>query len=210
MGKRLVIGLGNPGPKFEQTWHNLGFRITREIALKIKCSLKSRKEALIGRSGSGKNEIILMLPQTYMNLSGLPSARWAKKLNIAEEDILVILDDHDLPRGSLRIRKAGGDGGHRGLRSVLNELNSNNIPRLRVGIRDERESPDVGGYDDLADKVLDTLSAREEMHLQKIKVVAANAVREWLNNGISSAMNKYNNRRIILPIGNSDPGDKPE
>ncbi|MFC2170765.1 aminoacyl-tRNA hydrolase [Calditrichota bacterium] len=204
MSNKLVIGLGNPGPKYEHTWHNLGFRVVRELSSKLKCSFKSRKDALAAQATARGRKITLLQPQSYMNLSGIPAARWAKKLKIEYDDILVILDDHDLPSGLLRIRESGGDGGHRGLGSIL-DVFGDNVPRLRIGIRDEEIDPESGGYADLAGRVLSTLDPREELHVQHIVALACDAALDWINNGISSAMNRYNNKRISpSDLRNSD------
>ncbi len=196
---RLVVGLGNPGPEYDHTWHNLGFRTVRKLAGIIKTSLKNQTDSLVGKGRYAGHDITLVLPQEFMNLSGKATSRIAKSLNIHDENILVVLDDHDLPAGQLRMRESGGDGGHRGLRSILDELGTDHVARLRVGIRDETVDTEAGGYDNLAGKVLDKLSPREEMHMEKITEAASKAVLEWLRNGIITAMNRYNNMRVLPP-----------
>jgi PTH1 family peptidyl-tRNA hydrolase len=208
MGRRLVIGLGNPGPEYERTWHNLGFRVVRSLAKRMKVSLKQHEDALVGQGRYLGHEVTLILPSLYMNRSGIPVLGWAKKLNLFEEDILVIYDDHDLPRGSLRMKPFGGDGGHRGLRSVLYETGTDNIPRLRVGIRDEESDPEAGGYEDLADRVLEELSDEEFKYLELVAKGASAAVVEWLRNGITVSMNRHNNRRIYQPGKEPEPKNK--
>ncbi len=199
MEARLIVGLGNPGPQYESTWHNLGFWTVRRLAKKLKCSLRNAEEALVGQVTYARSSVHMMLPQTYMNLSGKPVQRLVKQLNLDPEEILVIYDDHDLPRGRLRIRESGGDGGHRGLRSILYEVASDNVPRLRVGIRDELHDPEVGGYDDLADRVLDELTEEELAHLEAMSVAAADAARDWLVLGSRRTMNIHNRKRVPIP-----------
>jgi peptidyl-tRNA hydrolase, PTH1 family len=196
---RLIVGLGNPGPQYESTWHNLGFWTVRHIAKKLKCSLRNTEDALIGQVNYARSAVHLMLPQTYMNLSGKPVQRLAKKLDLDPEEILVVIDDHDLPRGQIRIRESGGDGGHRGLRSIIYELASDKVPRLRVGIRDELHNPEVGGYDDLADRVLDNLTEVELAHLDAMALAAADTARDWLVLGARRAMNIHNRKRVPVP-----------
>ncbi len=203
MGRKLVVGLGNPGPEYEQTWHNLGFRIVRHLARRLKTSLRQRDVVLYGKARFAGHEVNLILPQEYMNLSGRAVRRWADRLHVEDEDILVVFDDHDLPRGMMRMRAAGGDGGHRGLRSVLREMGTPAISRLRVGIRDDVSDPDVGGYEDLADRVLESLTAEETEQMELMAAGASQAVTDWLVGGIRMAMNR-NNGKHLLPIDKQD------
>jgi len=203
MGRRLVVGLGNPGPEYDRTWHNLGFKAVRELAARLKTSVKSRRDALIGRGRYAGHDVFLMLPQTYMNRSGLPVERIAREQRIDPEEILVIFDDHDLALGRMRMRPSGGDGGHRGLRSVLHELAVPNVPRLRMGIRNEEESPEVGGYKDLADRVLAPLNEREYEYYKLLARESAQAVLDWIVAGTRMAMNRNNGRFIAAPWAES-------
>ena len=203
MDVRLIVGLGNPGPQYDATWHNLGFRAARALAGLLKTSFKQSTDALIAQARYARMDVRLMMPQTYMNLSGRPVRKLADQLRLEASEILVIYDDHDLPRGQIRMREHGGDGGHRGLRSILNELASDKMPRLRVGIRDEKCNPDVGGYEDLADRVLDPLNEQELAYLDKMAAAAADAARDWLVLGAKQAMNIHNRVRIEPP-GKSD------
>ncbi len=199
MSRRLVAGLGNPGPEYEHTWHNLGFRVMREVAARHKIGLHRKGDALVGHGSASGREITLLLPLTYMNLSGREVARWARKLNLHDDEILVVYDDHDLPRGRLRLRPSGGDGGHRGMRSVLAEVGGNAVNRLRLGIRDDSEDPEAGGYADLADRVLTPLTTCEEKHVEAITVAAARVVQDWVGRGVVEAMNRHNNTRVNAP-----------
>ncbi len=199
MSRRLVTGLGNPGPEYEHTWHNLGFHVIRRLAEKQRIGLHRKGDSLVGQGTIGGKEVTLLMPLTYMNLSGHEVAHWAKKLNLHDDEILVVYDDHDLPRGLMRLRSSGGDGGHRGMRSVLAEVGSNAVQRFRLGIRDESLDPEAGGYEDLADRVLQPLTACEEKHVETIVEAAAKAIRDWVDKGAVEAMNRHNNRRIPAP-----------
>lgn len=199
MGRRLVVGLGNPGPEYEHTWHNLGFHAVRQLAAMLKTSLKSRRDVLIGRGRRSGHDVFLLLPQTFMNLSGQAVSRIAREQRLDPEEILVIFDDHDLPLGQLRIREEGGDGGHRGLRSVLTELGVPWVPRLRIGFRDETQDEQVGGYDDLADRVLTPLTEAQKEHMQAMAKAAGRAALDWVTLGITVAMNRHNGYRVEPP-----------
>jgi PTH1 family peptidyl-tRNA hydrolase len=210
VGRKLVVGLGNPGPEYEATWHNLGFHAVRNLAKIVRTSLKSQRDSLIGRGRFAGHDVFLVLPQSYMNRSGLPVSRLARKYRVEDEDILVILDDHDLPRGTLRLRESGGDGGHRGLRSVLSEMGTSMIPRLRLGFRDESVDTRAGGYDDLADRVLEPANDAEREFMARISRTAAEVARDWISLGSIGAMNRHNNRRIEEPGDGEQPGDHRE
>ncbi len=196
---RLVVGLGNPGSQYNHTWHNLGFLVLRHLADQLKIGLKHQKKLLSGRGSFAGVDIVLALPQSFMNLSGIPVSRLVRKLSLQDDQILVVHDDHDLPRGVLRLRSSGGDGGHLGMRSILQEIGGHTIPRLRIGIREEIANPEVGGYDDLADRVLTLLTPCEEKHVDRIVEAAGEVVLDWLQFGILTAMNRHNNRRITSP-----------
>ena len=210
MGRRLVVGLGNPGPEYDATWHNLGFHAVRALAKIVRASLRSQYQCLLGRGRYAGHDVFLLLPQTYMNRSGEPVLRIAREQRLDERDILVLLDDHDLPRGQIRLRESGGDGGHRGLRSILDELGTSDIPRLRIGFRDESVDPKAGGYRDLADRVLEPLNESEREYMMRMAEGAGEAARDWLAMGIIGAMNHNNNRRIPAPGEDSEADGEPK
>ncbi|MBS1262357.1 MAG: Peptidyl-tRNA hydrolase [Calditrichaeota bacterium] len=207
MDARLVVGLGNPGPQYEATWHNLGFRTVRRLASRLEVSLHEAGDTLVARTRYAGIDVTLLQPRVYMNRSGIPVRECASRIGLDPDEILVICDDHDLPRGKLRLRERGGDGGHRGLRSVLSELVSEDVVRLRVGIRDERSDPAAGGYDDLAGRVLEPLAERELAYLDRMAEAAADAARDWLVLGANRAMNIHNRRRVLPP---DEPGRGPD
>lgn len=199
MGQRLVVGLGNPGPEYENTWHNLGFQAVRRLAARMRTSLKSRRDILFGRGRIGGHDVFLVLPQTYMNRSGEAVARVMKEQRIDHDELLVIFDDHDLPLGQLRLRAAGGDGGHRGMRSVIHEVGLDRFARLRIGIRDETVDEQVGGYEDLADRVLQPLSEEQREHFDAMAQAAARVAQDWASLGVQVAMNRHNGLRVEPP-----------
>lgn len=128
---KLVVGLGNPGPTYENTRHNVGFMVLDQFAKKHDLSFKTRK---FQSHWLEYKKTLFLKPQTFMNLSGLAVRKAADFYHIEPEDILVIYDDLDLPAGGLRIRKSGGAGGHKGIQSILQHFQTQNIPRMRIGI----------------------------------------------------------------------------
>lgn len=183
----LVTGLGNPGPEYALTRHNMGFLTVGRLLDKLKCGFESytryNSEIFLGRYRGRK--LLLQLPQTYMNRSGEAVRRLMAVEKLGPENILVIYDDLDIPFGRLRLRAGGSSGGHRGMESIINELGTDSFIRLRVGIG----QPGLKGAADYV------LSAFEEKDLEKLSVVtdtAAEAVKSVLQRGLSVAMNQYN------------------
>ncbi|MGK9367710.1 aminoacyl-tRNA hydrolase, partial [Melioribacter sp. Ez-97] len=131
---RAVIGLGNPGKEYENTRHNIGFIVLDRFADLHNLNFKPEYNYLISEGSIGSSDFILVKPVTFMNLSGLAVKNLLRKYEIPTEEMLVITDDIYLEAGRLRIRKSGGDGGHNGLKSIIEHLESNNFPRLRFGI----------------------------------------------------------------------------
>jgi PTH1 family peptidyl-tRNA hydrolase len=187
---KLVVGLGNPGPRYASTRHNVGFRVVDRFAVSRGIALD--RERFGGRFGrgrlSGGLDVGLLQPLTWMNLSGDAVAEALRGLPVADpaEDLLVVLDDVDLPFGRLRLRPGGGGGGHRGLDHVIARLGRRDFPRLRFGIG-RPETPI-----DTRDWVLTRFSPDEERALEPIVATAADAVEAALVDGLPSAMNRYN------------------
>lgn len=184
----LVAGLGNPGPKYEATRHNVGFltvdRLARDFNVPV---AKLMFKALVGQITFGGTKIVLAKPQTYMNLSGNAVAGllgWFKQL---PSELVVIYDDMDLPVGSIRIKAKGGHGGHRGMMSIVEQLGTNEFIRVRIGIG----RPDIPEME-TADWVLGRFSAEEEPVVKKVVEAAAQAVKSIITDGVEIAMNKYN------------------
>ena len=128
---KLIVGLGNPGQEYVNNRHNIGFVVINELCKKIHANnFKKKKRYFIAE----KNDLLFLLPRTYMNFSGIAIRKAFRKYKIVLNDMFVVLDDVNLPLGKIRIRERGSDGGHNGLKSIIAELNSQNFPRLRMGI----------------------------------------------------------------------------
>ena len=160
----LVVGLGNPGKEYEKTRHNMGFMSLDRIAAKYGASVtRLRFRALTGEAEVGGMRVLLMKPETYMNLSGEAVAEAASFYRIAPENILVLCDDISFPVGRLRLRQSGSAGGHNGLKSIIQMLGSDAFVRIRLGVG-QKPSPDY----DLADWVLSRLPLSEMPHAERV------------------------------------------
>ncbi len=183
---KLVVGLGNPGGKYEDTRHNVGFRVVDELSRRHGIDLsRIRFHGLFGAGSVGTEQVLLLKPGTFMNRSGITvrEAMTFYKLGLA--DLLVISDDMALPLGRLRLRKGGSAGGHNGLASVIAEVGSDAFGRLRLGIEQVAGERMVG-------HVLSPFSRQEEEVIGPAVLRAADAVECWLADGIDTAMNRYN------------------
>jgi len=183
---KLIVGLGNPGEKYRLTRHNIGANVAKRLAEANNIGLKKVK--FLSRFGEGKiggEQINIILPFTYMNLSGKAVNLIVKYKRIALSDILVICDDADLKLGNIRIKPKGSDGGHRGLRSIIENLGTESFPRLRIGI---------GKEGDLKYHVLAPFGKNEIEKVVKVEEKATDAVLCWLTKGITETMNIYNTR----------------
>lgn len=184
---KLVVGLGNVGPQYTYTRHNVGFMAIDSLAKEynVKFDIKKKKSAL-GVAKVGDKKIALLKPQTYMNISGEPVLYTASFLKIPPEDIIVVCDDVSLPVGKIRIRKEGSSGGHNGLKSVAYYLKTDLFTRIRIGIG---EPPD---YIPLENWVLSNITLKEYQILSKTLKVFKKVIEVILFEGIDSAMNKFN------------------
>ena len=183
----INAGLGNPGKEYENTRHNAGFMVMDALAEKIGADISEKKhKALCGKGVIGGEKVILMKPQTYMNLSGEAVAPLARFYKVPAEDVIVIYDDMDLPTGKLRLRMKGGSGGHRGIESLLYHLRQDTFNRVRLGIG----RPPVGWA--VPDYVLSRFHQEEQEDLNSALEKAADAVEGILKLGMSNAMNRFN------------------
>jgi len=183
----LVVGLGNPGARYRDTWHNLGFMVLDWWSAQKNLAFKpGRGDYHRLTYNSPASKVIFLKPTPFMNLSGVPVARVAHYLKLSPENVLIVCDDVALPFGTLRIRKSGSDGGHNGLASVIAELGSEDIPRLRIGIWTE------GWRGELSDYVLTAIPKSFHQDLRKMIAVAAEAIDCILTRGLGRAMNCYN------------------
>jgi len=187
---KLVVGLGNPGLRYAATRHNTGFRAADLLAGRWGTAIdKPFLRALVGEAVYRGEKIILAKPQTYMNLSGEAVSllmRWYKP---GPAGLIVIYDDLDLEPGRLRIRQRGGDGGHRGLASIINAMGTGDFIRVRLGIG----RPPAGGPD-VVDWVLARPSPPEEEAISRALAIVPEVVEEILSRGVASAMNRFNRR----------------
>lgn len=184
----LLVGLGNPGDKYENTRHNAGYMVVDEIGNRKKIPIQKLKyKALTNTTELGGQKVLVMKPVTYMNLSGEAVRQAADFYKIPAERILVISDDTALAIGKLRIRKNGSAGGHNGLKSIIQQLGTDQFPRLRVGVG-EKPHPDY----DLADWVLGHFTGQDKKDMDASVSRAADAVECLLSQGLDRAMNRYN------------------
>jgi peptidyl-tRNA hydrolase, PTH1 family len=189
-----VAGLGNPGPSYERTRHNAGFRVADEVARRLGVeSWKKRDEAL--QAHVAKNGVVILKPLSYMNESGRPISKIAHWWKAAPPDVLVVSDDLDLPFGRLRMRAGGGSGGHNGLNSIIEYL-GDAFPRLRVGVG--------RGHADTIDYVLGSFTQAEERELPTLIDVAATGVLRWLERGATDAIQYVNAWRPPSPPPSED------
>ena len=184
----LVVGLGNPGPKYDWTRHNMGFLVIDELAQREKIPVQKLKfKALTNTVVIGDRSALLMKPTTYMNLSGGAVGEAARFYKIPPERILVISDDVALPQGKLRIRRSGSAGGHNGLKDIIAHLGGDGFPRIKVGVGG-KPHPDS----DMADWVLGKFTGQDKKVMEEAIQRAADAVEELLKNGVDQAMSRYN------------------
>jgi len=186
---RAVAGLGNPGNEYADTRHNAGWMLLDLLRERGKVLERREKEWVeLEKLKLGPDTVWLMRSKTYMNGSGEGLEQGCRFLQIEPRDVLVAYDDVDLPLGQLRIRRGGGAGGHRGLESVIAELATKQIPRLRIGVRGETPWRDTAGY------VLAPFEADEQATIREVVERSADAVRMILRRGIGVAMNNYNKK----------------
>jgi PTH1 family peptidyl-tRNA hydrolase len=184
-GARLIVGLGNPGPEYARTRHNIGFLIVEEIARRRNARWQAVDDvqSLVAVDTS----VVLARPQTYMNRSGTAVRQLIQRLDVPSAACLIVYDDMDLPFGTLRLRQRGSAGTHNGMRSVVAELGSQDVPRLRIGISQAARPGQA------VDHVLGDFSDDEQPALEQLIGRAADAALTWLNDGAEVAMNRYNN-----------------
>ena len=185
----VIAGLGNPGKKYENTRHNMGFLVLDELASKygIKVS-RIKHKALVGEGNIAGEKVLLVKPQTYMNLSGESLREVMSYYKVPIENLVVIYDDLDLETGTLRIRKKGSAGSHNGMKSVIYQLQDDGFPRIRVGIG-------ASGDTDWKDYVCGTVSKEEAGILATAIRNAADAAACMIEEGVDIAMNKYNTKK---------------
>lgn len=188
---RLILGLGNPGEIYRDTRHNVGFRVVEELARRSGIPVETVEcNSLVGRlSGDPDGEVLLVKPQTYMNRSGYAARCFAERLEIEPASILVVYDEINLPLGKLRLRRSGSPAGHRGLESVIENLRTSEVPRLRLGVAGP-DGPPAG--EELVGFVLAPFAEGEGEEVEEMIRRAADACETWLKEGVEAAMNRHN------------------
>jgi len=182
----VIVGLGNPGKKYQNTRHNMGFITVDHLAAKHNIKVnKIAFKALVGDGNIANQRVLLVKPQTYMNLSGQSVREILSYYKVDIENLIVIYDDIDIETGKLRIRKKGSAGSHNGMKSVIYDIRSEDFPRVRIGIGGERKMT-------LRDFVTGGFSKEEKPLLEDAVERAARAVEIILAEGIDTAMNRYN------------------
>ena len=183
---KLVIGLGNPGAEYRDTRHNVGFRVVEEVARRAGVRLRAGECNSLVAAVPGA---LLALPQTFMNRSGYAARCLLERHGLLPEAVRVVLDEVALPLGTLRLRAAGSPGGHRGLESVLESLQSDAVARLRLGVREEEDAVTGEG---LADYVLAPFSPAARERVEEMVARGADACECWLAEGVDRAMARFN------------------
>jgi peptidyl-tRNA hydrolase, PTH1 family len=183
---KLVVGLGNPGSKYQGTRHNIGFELVDRLARGGRGAAFSRRfDGLLADTEIDFRRVLLLKPETFMNLSGRSVSQAVRFYKLPLSDILVVCDDLSLPLGKLRIRTAGSDGGQKGLRDVAAALGTDQFPRLRIGIGDQDDS-------DAVNFVLTRFRSAERPIIDDALILASQAVAVWVTQGIEAAMNRFN------------------
>jgi PTH1 family peptidyl-tRNA hydrolase len=184
---KIVIGLGNPGRKYQGTRHNVGFAVIEELARRHAAGpVKNNFQAQIAEAAIAGQKMLLVCPQTFMNLSGTAAVQLRDFYKVDNSDLLVVCDDFALPLGRLRIRPQGSGGGQKGLADIIRRLGNESVPRLRIGV-----GPLPEGWDG-ADFVLGKFAKSELAEIDVAIARAADAVENWTSEGIAPAMNRYN------------------
>ncbi|WP_456464280.1 aminoacyl-tRNA hydrolase [Persephonella sp.] len=187
---KAVIGLGNPGKQYEKTRHNIGFMVADAVASLLQCNKKYIEKCFSHIYECPDHDLIIAKPQTYMNNSGVAVKNILEDYKLKPEEILVIYDDLDLPLGTIRLRKKGSSGGHRGMASIIENIRTEDFPRLKIGIgRPERK-------EQVVDYVLSPFSKDQQLIVEKVIQSAAQCVVNVLKYGIDKSMNLCNQKII--------------
>ncbi len=181
----MIVGLGNPGPKYQYTRHNVGFMAVDGLARRLDLSICDLKfKALLGKKG----DLLLVKPQTYMNLSGEAVAPILNYFKLEPKDLMVVYDDMDIPLGEIRLKPKGSAGGHKGMLSIIDSLGTEEFTRLRIGIGRPNPALDAINY------VLRIFPKEDIPVITDSLIRCVDAMEMWVNYGLEKAMNKYNER----------------
>jgi PTH1 family peptidyl-tRNA hydrolase len=187
---KLIVGLGNPGPEYEFTPHNLGFLTVNLLADELKVAVRNRQcKALTARTQIGQEQVVLAKPETYMNLSGLSVQCLIEKLEISPEaDLIVIQDELDFPLGTLRVHRARSSAGHNGIESIIDSLGTKDFVRIRIGVAPEYKPRDGKEY------LLSPMRTAPFKTLEPVLVDAADAAKMIVQEGAAAAMQRFNRK----------------
>lgn len=186
----IIVGLGNPGKQYEHTRHNVGFEVIDRLAEKNDILMTERKHrAFCGKGLIGGQKVMLLKPQTFMNLSGESVKSAVDFYQIGTDELIVVYDDVSLSPGQLRIRRAGSAGGHNGIKNIIAQLGTQEFPRVKVGVGEKPERMD------LADYVLSHFSKGEWKMMEEAFKEAADAVEVMIADGVDAAMNRFNAKK---------------
>lgn len=185
-----MIGLGNPGEEYSGTKHNIGFAVVKELAKEFGIKMNKKMHfSLLGRGEISGQDVTLVLPQTYMNLSGNAIGELIRREVKDLKDVIVVCDDINLELGKIRMKKSGSSGGQKGLESIIHVIGTDEFPRLRVGIATEVHRGDITDY------VLSPFKRKELRNVSHTILLAKDALRSVLEDGIEKAMSKFNKRK---------------
>lgn len=184
---KIIVGLGNPGQKYNGTRHNVGFEVLNRLATRGNAELpKAKFESLVAECGTGDSRRLLVWPQTFMNRSGIAASQAATFYKIEREELLVVCDDFHLPVGQLRFRAKGSAGGQKGLNDILQHFGDEATPRLRIGVGPKPPGVDTANF------VLSKFAKQDQEIIEQTLSEAAAAVECWASAGMLEAMNRYN------------------
>ncbi|MDE0186239.1 MAG: aminoacyl-tRNA hydrolase [Candidatus Poribacteria bacterium] len=185
---KLIVGLGNPGQRYKNTRHNIGFRVIDELLKRARtANMENICQSLVAQTELRGNAVMIAKPMTYMNHSGRAVSEMLHQFDIALEDLCVVYDDLHLDIGILRIRRTGSDGGHKGIKSIQSLLNTHQVPLVRIGIGKPEN-------DHWVDYVLSEFLPAERQEIDYMIQRAADAVETLTSDGIQTAMNRFNGR----------------
>lgn len=187
---KVIVGLGNPGIRYQGNRHNIGFQVADQLAENNQIPIsKKRLKAIYGTGKIDSIEVVLAKPMTFMNRSGEAVRRIADFFKVGMEDLIVVHDDLDLPFGRLRFKRRGGDGGHQGVRSIIEAMGGHTFLRLKVGVGRPPRGMEVADY------VLCNFDEMQQPYLSEIRSRAAEALVVMLLEGLEAAMNRYQKKR---------------
>ena len=188
---KFIVGLGNPGLEYKATKHNIGFAVVRDLAKENDIRINKKLHfSLIGKGKIAGEDVVLALPQTYMNLSGNAVSELFREEIKDIKDLIVICDDINIELGRIRLRKEGSSGGHKGLESIIHTLGRDDFARLRVGIATDVHRGDITNY------VLSPFKRKEMRNVNHVVALASETITSSIKDGIDKAMSKFNKRKI--------------